>query len=120
MSQLSFLAYTCSGMQDIGRQHNQRQRLCRFHPACRFQRHNRRSIHGLLRAERETRQPLGSNRVGGLSTASTGGHGRQSHYAMIAGVDVFPFGLGASFYGHIVFRHALAFLVILRDMAVSK
>lgn len=39
---------------------------------------------------------------------------------LIAGGDVFQFGLGASFYGHIIFGHALAFLVIMRDMAMSK
>lgn len=39
---------------------------------------------------------------------------------IIAGGDVFQFGLGASFYGHIVFGHALAFIVSMRDMAMSK
>lgn len=39
---------------------------------------------------------------------------------LVAGGDVFQFGLGPSFYGHIIFGHALAFLVILRDMATSK
>ena len=39
---------------------------------------------------------------------------------LIAGGDVLQFGIGASFYGHIVFGHALAFLVILSDMAVTK
>ena len=39
---------------------------------------------------------------------------------LIAGGDVFQFGIGTSFYGHIVFGHALAFLVILRDMAMAK
>lgn len=39
---------------------------------------------------------------------------------LIAGNDVFQFGLGASFYGHIIFGHALAFLVIMRDMAPAK
>ena len=39
---------------------------------------------------------------------------------LIAGGDVFQFGLGASFYGHIVFGHVLAFLVLLRDMAMQK
>ena len=39
---------------------------------------------------------------------------------LIAGGDVFQFGLGTSFYGHIIFGHALAFLVILRDMALKR
>ena len=39
---------------------------------------------------------------------------------LIAGGDVLQFGLGASFYGHIIFGHALAFLVILRDMALKS
>ena len=39
---------------------------------------------------------------------------------LIAGGDVFQFGVGTSFYGHIVFGHALAALVILRDMAMVK
>ena len=39
---------------------------------------------------------------------------------LIAGGDVFQFGLGTSFYGHIIFGHALAFLVILRDMALKS
>ena len=34
---------------------------------------------------------------------------------LIAGGDVFAFGIGASFYGHIIFGHALAFLVTLSD-----
>lgn len=38
---------------------------------------------------------------------------------LIAGNDVFQFGLGASFYGHIIFGHALAFLVSLRYMAIK-
>ena len=38
----------------------------------------------------------------------------------IAGNDVFQFGLDPSLYGHIIFGHALAFLVILRDMAMKS
>ena len=34
---------------------------------------------------------------------------------LVAGGDVFQFGLGASFYGHIIFGHALAFLVSRMD-----
>ncbi len=34
---------------------------------------------------------------------------------LIAGGDVFQFGLGTSFYGHIIFGHALAFLVSTGD-----
>ena len=39
---------------------------------------------------------------------------------LIAGGDIFQFGLGPSFYGHIIFGHALAFLVTLRDLALMK
>lgn len=38
---------------------------------------------------------------------------------IIAGGDVFAFGLGPSLYGHIIFGHALAFLVTLRDLALG-
>ncbi len=38
---------------------------------------------------------------------------------LIAGGDVFAFGLGPSLYGHIIFGHALAFLVTLRDLALG-
>ncbi len=36
---------------------------------------------------------------------------------LIAGGDVFAFSIGPSFYGHIIFGHALAFVVTLRDKA---
>ena len=39
---------------------------------------------------------------------------------LVAGNDVFQFNIGASFYGHIIFGHALAFLVVLRDMAFGQ
>lgn len=39
---------------------------------------------------------------------------------LIAGGDILQFGLGPSFYGHIIFGHALAFLVTLRDLALMK
>lgn len=39
---------------------------------------------------------------------------------LIAGGDVFAFGLGPSFYGHIIYGHALAFLVMVRDLALAK
>lgn len=39
---------------------------------------------------------------------------------LISGGDVLQFDLGASFFGHIIFGHALAFLVILRDMVLEK
>jgi uncharacterized membrane protein YagU involved in acid resistance len=39
---------------------------------------------------------------------------------LIAGGDVFQFGLGPSFYGHIIFGHALAFLVMLRNLAIAN
>lgn len=39
---------------------------------------------------------------------------------LIAGGDVFVFDVGTSFYGHIIFGHALAFLVIMRDMVLAK
>lgn len=38
---------------------------------------------------------------------------------LIAGGDVFQFGLGASFYGHIIFGHALVFLVTLQGMVAK-
>ena len=38
---------------------------------------------------------------------------------LIAGGDVFQFGLGPSLYGHIIFGHALAFLVVRRDAAIE-
>ena len=38
---------------------------------------------------------------------------------IIAGGDVFAFDLGPSLYGHIIFGHALAFLVTLRDLALG-
>ena len=39
---------------------------------------------------------------------------------VIAGNDVFHLGLGASFYGHIIFGHALSFLLVMSDMALAK
>ena len=39
---------------------------------------------------------------------------------LVAGNDVFQFGIGAGFYGHIIFGHALAFLVVLRDRAFGQ
>ncbi len=37
----------------------------------------------------------------------------------VAGGDVLQLSIGPSFYGHIVFGHALAFLVVLRDAAMG-
>ena len=39
---------------------------------------------------------------------------------LIAGGDVFAFGIGPSFYGHIIYGHTLVAFVILRDMALAK
>ena len=39
---------------------------------------------------------------------------------LIAGGDVFAFGIGPSFYGHIIYGHTLAAFVVLRDMALAK
>ncbi len=39
---------------------------------------------------------------------------------LIAGGDVFAFEIGPSFYGHIIFGHALAFIVRVRDMAMDN
>lgn len=38
---------------------------------------------------------------------------------VVAGGDVLQLSIGPSFYGHIVFGHALAFLVVLRDAAMG-
>ena len=38
---------------------------------------------------------------------------------VVAGGEVLQLSIGPSFYGHIVFGHALAFLVVLRDAAMG-
>ena len=38
---------------------------------------------------------------------------------IVAGGDILQLSIGPSFYGHIVFGHALAFIVVLRDAALG-
>lgn len=38
---------------------------------------------------------------------------------VVAGGDILQLSIGPSFYGHIIFGHALAFLVVLRDAAMG-
>ncbi len=39
---------------------------------------------------------------------------------VVSGGEILQLSIGPAFYGHIIFGHALAFLVVLRDMAMSE